>query len=75
MDENGQPEASYEFMSELDLTARNNGDAYRDGKNAERAVQEAFRDYQRSKRAEEREDFALCKDALILALTHYWATH
>jgi hypothetical protein len=70
-----KPEASYEFMRELALVAKNNGDAYRDGKNAERAVEEAFRDYQHRKREQEREDLSLCRDALIRELADYWSEH
>ncbi len=68
-------QADEQFEEALRTIAMNNGDAYRDNKNAARAIKEAFRDFQRYRREAEWEDFSLCREELIEELARYWAKH
>jgi hypothetical protein len=72
MSTNNKPEADQDFFDALWRYATNNGDAYRDDKNAARAVYYAFEEYQQDRRHAEQVDYALCKERLIADLERRW---
>jgi transcription termination factor NusB len=56
----------------IELAAVNNGDAYRSNRDAERAVQEAYKEYLRSLMESVREEYAEMRPQLIAALKKRW---
>lgn len=61
-----------EFCDELELVARNDGEMFRDGKNAKAAVIRAFIEFQARRREEESEMFAKYCNALAKQILGYW---
>lgn len=61
-----------DMLDELRLAAENDGDAYRDDKNAAAAVERAFAEYQRNKRQAERDDFVIARKTLVAELAARW---
>jgi hypothetical protein len=64
-----QQEALFDMLLNM---AANDGDAYRDGKNAKRAIETAYREYTRNVETMLREDFSVVRPIAITQLTKRW---